>query len=612
MNASISNPKGSDKIYSSDQDTDFAAAAEERARPRSVKKLSIVLLVFCGMSVVSWMGLSWLASLHEQGRLLNESTVSTVLTLVVAIALIVVVPIIVRGVRTAKHKVESGEGILSSASIYLDSNTKTPLLTRDDFQTGIVKTVLRIFSEKRPAAEQKAQSVETEVAAHQSTELATAHQEASRRIKEFNCEMENLFPRWKQRIGAYEQRVEELERELASKETENGELLKRQIELVNQHLSLAREKAGDDEDTEFESKPPDTSSLHGGTAVAESLKHMVAPKQPKETAAEKAAQMTRQFRHDTESLSKEEKIKVYEERIAAMENALAGTEAENKELTWNQLQYMQKRLESLTGKPYASVQAHPLLSPGEPITTPVDAPPTYRTEIRRRAALSVAELNERLARMYPDSGDRIAAYEKRLARIEQEISTRSEEHREMLECQMAMARNYVQLMQGVPEVDQPAPASNDVLSQMFGLQFDLNSTDQEAARQVADFNQELKKNNSTNDEQVRAYKQRISELEAVVEQKDQENPKLYEAQLELVQCQLDHMEETTPCDQSMNGRAHLPQVDESGVPQVRIPEFQRAKVKEEIPREIRALLDRKPMDLKIKGVKPRPPRQTAG
>jgi predicted RNase H-like nuclease (RuvC/YqgF family) len=157
-------------------------------------------------------------------------------------------------------------------------------------------------------------------------------------------------------------------------------------------------------------------------------------------------------------------------------------------------------------------------------------------------------------------------------------------------------------MQGIPELGQGAPAGDDTLSQLFGLQFDLNSTQREAARQVAAFNQKLNRNNTSNDDQVEAYKKRVAELEAEVARKDQENRELYEAQLELVRYQLEHLEQTSVCDEPMGYVEPVPRLDENGIPIVRIPQYRKVAIKEEIPREIRVLLDRKPTALKIQGL----------
>lgn len=593
----MSPTEASDRSSTSGEALHFASQNGRRPRARSLKQLAAFFLIFSVMAGISWLMLSWLATLHDKELLFTETTINTVLLVAVLAALVVIVPAVVLMVRSTREKVKNGEGILSTASEYLDSNTRNPLLTREDFKTGFFGKLLNIVSKSDPPP--PVQISEPVEPAEEPGMVAQTHEEASRRIKEFNSEMKDLFPRWKQRIGAYEQRVEELEKELSARDSENSELLKRQIELVNQHLNLAREKAEDD-DTEFETRP--TASPTASRDQTGNLMEFVSPKESESTAPERAAELTRRFRHDTESLSQEDKIKVYEERIAAMEAEQAGTEAENKELTWNQLHLMQEKLAKLTGAPSPSTDPSPTeTSNGDGSATPKQVA-GFKTEIRRRAALRVAELNERLARMYPNSGDRIAAYEERLARIENELSERNSENKELLQCQMEMTKNYFRLMQGVPELGQGAPPGNDTLSQMFGLQFDLNSNQQEAARQVAAFNQKLNNNNTSNDDHVEAYKKRVAELEAEVARKDQENRELYEAQLELVRYQLEHLEQTNICDEPMGYAEPVSRLDENGSPHVRIPQYRKVAIKEEIPREIRVLLDRKPTALKIQGL----------
>lgn len=102
----------------------------------------VFILIFSMMAGISWPMLSWLAALHRQGRLFTETTVNTIMISVVTLAVIVVVPVIVRTCRSARENVRRGEGLLSSASSYLDSNTKNPLLTRDDFKGGALKKSL--------------------------------------------------------------------------------------------------------------------------------------------------------------------------------------------------------------------------------------------------------------------------------------------------------------------------------------------------------------------------------------------------------------------------------------------------------------------------------------
>ncbi len=601
MNASLSSLEASDKRSTSGEAPPHAPPGGRRPRPRSGKQVVLFILIFGIMAGFSWLMLNWFAALHDLGQLFTKNTVNAIMLAVVALAVIVVVPVMVSTCRSARENVRMGEGLLSAASSYLDSQTRNPLLTKEDFKGGLLEKMLGALS--RQAQQSQKDAPDHAKSAETTEDLSSAQDEACRRIKDFNAEMENVFPRWQQRIGAYEQRVEELEKELSAKDSQNTELLKRQIELVHQHLNLARDKFGED-DTEFEVRP-DTPAQHR----TGNLQEFVSGRNPETNEARKAAELTRQFGRNTESLSKEDKIKVYEQRIAAMEAELAGTEAANKELTWNQLHLMQEKLAALTG-PRASRPA--ATDPNN--DTPPQIPKQvagFKTEVRRCAALRVAELNERLAQMYPNSDDRIAAYEDRLARIEEELSTRNSENKELLQCQMEMTRNHFRLMQGVPELGQHAPASSETLSQMFGLQFGLNETQQEAARQVAKFNRNLNNSNTSNDGPAEAYKRRIAELEAEVERKDHENRELYETQLELVQYQLDHLEQTNLCDEPMDRRGPMTQPAENGIPVVKIPHYRKVAIKEEIPREIRVLLDRKPTTLKIQGLGRKKPKQAS-
>lgn len=546
----------------------------------------LLVVIFCVMTVLTWVALSWFATLHAEGRLLNEETIKMVFGAVVGLAVLVLIPVIIQTVRSTRRQVESGNGLLAAAGKILETGD-TKFLTGDDFKGGFIDRLILLFtSERRPA--DPVEEDEFQGAPQDSSETAPAaieamHEEASERIQKFNQEMEELFPRWKQRIGAYEQRVEELERELSAKESENSELLKRQIELVRQHLDLAREKAGLDEADMPDLFGDDSTVSPIPDPVSISPRQAVAP-------ADQAAEMVAAFRAETESLDEKEKIRAYEKRIAAMETELAGTDAENRELTWNQLQIMQDRLKELHTRKQSDV----------PGGTPPKQVAGFNTEVRRRAALRVAELNERLVAMYPDSGDRISAYEERLARIEAEMQSRDAGHRELLECQMEMARNYFKMMQGAPDLGVGAPATDSTLSQMFGLQFNLNPVQQEAARQVARLNEDLNRNNASTNEQIEVYRNRISELEQEVALKDHENQELYQAQLELVQYHLEHLEQTSTCDEPMDQPVH--QLDENGQPVVRIPSYQRTVVAEELPRQIKALLERKPTALKIRRV----------
>lgn len=79
---------------------------------------------------------------------------------------------------------------------------------------------------------------------HQRKELLSAQQKAEIEIRELEHRLEELHAPLQERITAYEQRIEELEKDLAAKGEENRELVGARINVARQHLKVERERGG--------------------------------------------------------------------------------------------------------------------------------------------------------------------------------------------------------------------------------------------------------------------------------------------------------------------------------------------------------------------------------
>jgi hypothetical protein len=79
---------------------------------------------------------------------------------------------------------------------------------------------------------------------HQRKELLSAQQKAEIEIRELEHRLEELHAPLQERITAYEQRIEELEKDLAAKGEENRELIGARINVARQHLKVERERGG--------------------------------------------------------------------------------------------------------------------------------------------------------------------------------------------------------------------------------------------------------------------------------------------------------------------------------------------------------------------------------
>jgi hypothetical protein len=79
---------------------------------------------------------------------------------------------------------------------------------------------------------------------HQRKELLSAQQKAEIEIRELEHRLEELHAPLQERITAYEQRIEELEKDLAAKGEENRELIGARISVARQHLKVERERGG--------------------------------------------------------------------------------------------------------------------------------------------------------------------------------------------------------------------------------------------------------------------------------------------------------------------------------------------------------------------------------
>jgi hypothetical protein len=77
----------------------------------------------------------------------------------------------------------------------------------------------------------------------QRAELLDAQQKAEAEMRELEQRLEQLHAPLQERISAYEQRIEELEKDLAAKGEENRELIGARISVARQHLSMERERS---------------------------------------------------------------------------------------------------------------------------------------------------------------------------------------------------------------------------------------------------------------------------------------------------------------------------------------------------------------------------------
>ena len=79
---------------------------------------------------------------------------------------------------------------------------------------------------------------------HQREELLSVQQKAEIEIRELEQRLEELHAPLQERITAYEQRILELEKDLAAKGEENRELIGARINVARQHLKVERERSG--------------------------------------------------------------------------------------------------------------------------------------------------------------------------------------------------------------------------------------------------------------------------------------------------------------------------------------------------------------------------------
>jgi hypothetical protein len=78
----------------------------------------------------------------------------------------------------------------------------------------------------------------------QRAQLLDAQQKAEAEMRELEQRLEQLHAPLQERITAYEQRIQDLERDLAAKGEENRELIGARISVARQHLSMERERFG--------------------------------------------------------------------------------------------------------------------------------------------------------------------------------------------------------------------------------------------------------------------------------------------------------------------------------------------------------------------------------
>lgn len=75
-------------------------------------------------------------------------------------------------------------------------------------------------------------------------ELLSAQQKAEAEMRELEQRLEHLHTPLQERIGAYEKRIEELEKDLAAKGEENRQLIGARISVAKQQLILERKRGG--------------------------------------------------------------------------------------------------------------------------------------------------------------------------------------------------------------------------------------------------------------------------------------------------------------------------------------------------------------------------------
>jgi hypothetical protein len=78
---------------------------------------------------------------------------------------------------------------------------------------------------------------------HQRAELLSVQQKAEAEMRELEQRLEQLHTPLQERIGAYEKRIEELERDLAAKGEENRKLIGARISVARQQLKVERERS---------------------------------------------------------------------------------------------------------------------------------------------------------------------------------------------------------------------------------------------------------------------------------------------------------------------------------------------------------------------------------
>jgi uncharacterized protein Yka (UPF0111/DUF47 family) len=76
--------------------------------------------------------------------------------------------------------------------------------------------------------------------AAQRNELLEAQQKAAAEITELMRRLDKLQAPMHERLRTYEKRIEELEKELSARNTENHELLKLKIEMMRHQLEVER------------------------------------------------------------------------------------------------------------------------------------------------------------------------------------------------------------------------------------------------------------------------------------------------------------------------------------------------------------------------------------
>ena len=77
----------------------------------------------------------------------------------------------------------------------------------------------------------------------QRAQLLSSQQNAEAEMRALDERLERLHAPLQERIAAYEERIVELEKDLAAKGAENRELIKAKISLAKQHLSVERERS---------------------------------------------------------------------------------------------------------------------------------------------------------------------------------------------------------------------------------------------------------------------------------------------------------------------------------------------------------------------------------